>query len=254
MNFLLFNLSIRGLGILNYESMRASGELEWLNKHLKGLVNPIVFDVGANTGDYVKAVFQANGSASVLAFEPHPENFYALVESTRQLKREAKDLRLFALGLASRSGSSELFDYLDKDGSPHASLFKAVIEGIHREPSTSHPVELVSLDVFCAENGIDRIDLLKIDTEGNEYDCLEGSRRMLTEGRIDVIHFEFNEMNLVSGSSFRKFWDLLEGYSFGRLLADGSLFHLKQYSAVSCELYAFQNIIAFRDACHTRCL
>lgn len=115
----------------------------------------------------------------------------------------------------------------------------------------SHTVEISTLDKFCSENGINHIDLLKIDVEGNELDCLEGSRRMLAEGRINVVQFEFNEMNLVSGSTFKKFWDVLGGYSFGRLLPDGTVSPFKKYSALTCELYAFQNIIACKDSLPT---
>ena len=43
----------------------------------------------------------------------------------------------------------------------------------------------------CAEHGIDRVGLLKIDTEGMEGAVLAGCERLLAEQRIDAIQFEY---------------------------------------------------------------
>lgn len=81
LNKLLYSLSIRGLGILNYESSYLSGEAAWLHRCLSGLSDPIVFDVGANVGNYTAEVLKANHAASVYAFEPHPANIAQLNDS-----------------------------------------------------------------------------------------------------------------------------------------------------------------------------
>ena len=68
------------------------------------------------------------------------------------------------------------------------------------------------------------IDLLKIDTEGNEFNVLKGAKKLFEFNKIKAIHFEFNQMNIVSKSSFKDFWDLLnENFIFYRILPRGRL-------------------------------
>jgi hypothetical protein len=48
-------------------------------------------------------------------------------------------------------------------------------------------VRLETADAFCVERGIQRVNLLKIDTEGYEMNVLRGAEKLLAEGRIDFI-------------------------------------------------------------------
>lgn len=145
-------------------------------------------------------------------------------------------------------GVLDLYDRRERDGSSHASLYQAVIEQIHHTESVKHTVEVITLDEFCTQHGIDHIHLLKNDTEGNELKCLQGASGLLNRGAIDVIQFEFNEMNVVSHAAFKDFWDLLHDYQFLRLLPGGRLLPIDQYSPLYCEIYAYQNIVARREA------
>jgi FkbM family methyltransferase len=42
--------------------------------------------------------------------------------------------------------------------------------------TTTLPIKTISLDDFCTEQGISRIDLLKLDIQGNEAEILAGAR------------------------------------------------------------------------------
>lgn len=244
LNKLLFMISIHGLGILNYRNNYLSGEEGWLKSKLAGMKEPVVFDVGANIGDYISLVLNANEGAKIYAFEPHPKNL------VRIRSRYGSDLRvsIAPCAVGDACGKLELYDYLNNDGSSHASLYRDVIEKIHSKQSVSHSVDVVSLDDFCLDKGISHISLLKIDTEGNELKCLRGARRLLECGVIDAIHFEFNEMNVISHSTFKDFWDILDQYKIYRLLPGGGMLPIEKYSALSCELYAYQNIVALRKS------
>lgn len=138
----------------------------------------------------------------------------------------------------------KLYDYAEKDGSSHASLFESVITEIHASPSNVfHDVALTTLDEFIENEKISEIILLKIDTEGNELDILKGAANSISSGIIKAIHFEFNEMNVVSKVFFRDFWKTLEKYKFYRLLPNEML-EIKNYSPLACEIFAYQNIVA----------
>ena len=238
-NKLLFRLSLAGLGVLNYKNSKVSGEQSFLKNYLSGK-NGVVIDVGANEGNYSEEVLAFNSNINVYAFEPHPTTFQRL----REKFKESKRITTVNKGLSESAGFLDLYDYENKDGSSHASLFPEVITEIHGAgKAISHKVSLTTLDNFIAENGIGIISLLKIDTEGNELQVLWGGVEALKSKKIAAIHFEFNEMNVASRCFFRDFWKILDGYRFYRLLPGGML-EIKNYSPLNCEIFAYQNIVA----------
>jgi hypothetical protein len=51
-------------------------------------------------------------------------------------------------------------------------------------------IPVTTLDQFCAKNGVERIDILKMDIQGAELPALRGASRLLREGRIGLIFTE----------------------------------------------------------------
>jgi hypothetical protein len=144
--------------------------------------------------------------------------------------------------MSSQSGKAELFDYPDS-ASQHASLHREVLSELHHASGVrKFEVELTTLDEYCAEQKLERIEFIKIDTEGNELAVLQGGKKMVVTGRLPIIQFEFNEMNIISKSSLKDFYELLQGYQFFRLMPNG-LLPLGAYNS-SNEIYMFQNILA----------
>ena len=101
------------------------------------------------------------------------------------------------------------------------------------------------LDAAAAELGFAKIDLLKIDTEGHELAVLQGAKQLLERGAIDVIQFEFNEMNVISRVYMRDFMQLLADFRFFRLLPTGAM-PMDAYDPRVMEIFAFQNIACVR--------
>jgi len=235
---LLYQLSLRGIGILNHESEKISGEGYFIENHVSKIRKGVVLDVGANVGKYSKFIKRMNQDIDIFAFEPHPATYQRLVKNV-----DGMDIKTYNVGVGASDGSLYLYDYADKDGSSHASLYKDVIEQIHKGQAIAHKVRIISLDTFMIENNIDRVGLLKIDTEGHELEVLKGFERCIRDNKVDLIHFEFNEMNIASRVCFKDFWEFLPNYDFSRMLQDG-LVPIRDYSPVYCEIYAYQNIVA----------
>lgn len=237
-NKLLFHLSIRGMGILNYRTENLRGEKDWLKKYLKGKKNPVIVDIGANVGEYTKGVLKINPSSEVISIEPHPKTFLKL---TKNIQNE--NVTFFNIGIGEKRGKMRLFDYAESDGSSHATLYEDVIVNLHKSDAISHEIDVDTLENILVGFSND-IDLLKIDTEGNEFNVLKGAKKLFEVNKIKAIHFEFNEMNIVSKSSFKDFWDLLnENFIFYRILPRGRLLPIVEYSSIDCEIYHYQNLI-----------
>lgn len=147
------------------------------------------------------------------------------------------------MGVSSSEGVLKLYDYENGDGSEHASLYRDVIEKIHQGKAAEHEVKVITLNEFAIEHQIERVLLLKIDTEGHELDVLKGFEPYIRKNKVDLIHFEFNEMNVASRVFFKDFWEFLPNYDFYRMLQDG-LIPIENYNPVYCEIFAYQNIVA----------
>ena len=229
---------LRGLGV-NNEGFRTGGE-EWFLRWLaRERALGVVVDVGANQGDYSLFVRKTAPEARILAFEPNPKTFARLLGATSGQRVEA-----FPFALGEAAGEFTLYDY-SADGTGHASLHSQVITVLHARETVETRVTVRTLDEVAVSELVGQIDLLKIDTEGNELACLKGARGLLAEKRIAAVHFEFNSMNLISGTTFKDFKEALEGYDLFRLFQDG-MQPLTGYKPTEVELYAYQNIVALR--------
>jgi FkbM family methyltransferase len=241
LNAALHSLALHGLGVLNFENEEVSGERFLIQRYLPAKIRnprPVFFDVGANVGNLTASLLGKFPDALIYAFEPHPRNFLRLSNAGFAPGRVA----LNNLALGSAPGRMTLYDRADYEGSEHASLYAEVISDIHGKDVTEVEVLVSTLDNVTAENNIARIDYLKIDTEGNELAVLIGAARMLKERRIGHIHFEFNEMNVVSRVFMRDFRKLLPDYEFFRLLPRGLL--PLGAGVLASEIFGFQNILA----------
>lgn len=239
LNKFLYRLSLGGLGVLNHSSSSISGEKSFLKKYLRGH-RSVLIDVGANNGGYTLEALEINSKTKIYAFEPHPTTFQSLVRNV------ARHENVVAInkGMSSECGVLRLYDYPSKDGSPHASLFEDVITEIHgADAAVAHDVSLTTIDEFIGSEEIGEIDLLKIDTEGNELAVLHGAKNAISSKKIKAIHFEFNAMNVSSRVYFRDFWRILRDYRIYRLLPNDML-EIKNYSPLGCEIFAYQNIVA----------
>ena len=227
------------IGILKCEDFHATGERHVVRDVLKQRLrkpDPIFFDVGANLGNYSAELRSHFPGAQLYAIEPNPHTFKTL--SARL--QSAKD-HCFCVAFGDAVESRPIYTYDRELNSSHSSILKEVFLDIHRNKNiSSFDIHLTRLDDFCEANQIERIDFLKIDTEGYELNVLKGAERMLRENRIAMIQFEFNSMLVCSRVFLRDFYALLGQYEFFRMDSN-RLIPLAEYDARN-EIFQFQNI------------
>ncbi|HEX7670550.1 MAG TPA: FkbM family methyltransferase [Polyangiaceae bacterium] len=152
-------------------------------KFLASTVEPgsVFFDIGANIGFYTLfAAMRVGAAGRVCSFEPDPVTFESL---SRSVKRNGFGwASCMNLALSDRRG--ELPFYFVDDGSAH-SLVPEVPERQNRY-SGNVRVEVTTLDDLVREGRVDasRIDLVKIDVEGEEARTVAGMR-----GTLETAHF-----------------------------------------------------------------
>jgi FkbM family methyltransferase len=244
LNYFIFHLSLRGLGIFNYRTPLLTGESGLLRRLLPviDLEGSIALDVGANEGSYSRKLLSETSQLRVICYEPHPKSFERL-KGNLLGHQDRASFRNLAVG--DKQETVNLYDYADSDGSSHASLYKEVIEKMRGRGSVHRPVEIVPLDSDLSPQESSRVVLLKIDTEGHEKQVLLGARRLIGSGSSSllVVQAEFNEMNVISRTFFLDLAELLPNFVPYRLLPGGRLLPLRPYNAWRCEQYAFQNVV-----------
>ncbi len=183
----------------------------------------VVLDVGANIGltAIVTAVLVPQGR--VVAIEGAPRNFAAL---SRNVADHAPGV-VVPVHCAVGAEEGEVA-FIDNSAYGHVSSPDAMIA----RPSTG--VRARRIDDIVADQGVGRVDFIKIDIEGFEHDALLGARETLA--RFDpVVFLEFNTYCQIAhyDRSPRRFLDWLMA-AFPELHAwrDGRLVSVHEMGAV----------------------
>ena len=148
---------------------------------LRKLLAPgkIMIDAGANIGSISLPLAKLTG-AHLYAFEPAPLIFQILEKNIQQ--NHLDNIDSFQLALSDLAGERDFYE------SERVHGWSGMV-GI--DSFKKSRVQATRLDDFCKERGIEAIEVLKIDVQGWEYHVLHGAEKLLDEGRIAHIIFEF---------------------------------------------------------------
>lgn len=205
---------------------------EWLLRRLESKLDRI-FDVGANKGEWSLLARRYHPAADLHAFEIVPQTFQKLLAAS------PPGVHLHNFGLSDQNGQVPIKYHGDHDTVSSAFVVPGLTGRDHAE-TVMCPVR--AGDAFCDENGLDRIDLLKIDTEGAESLVLKGFAERLQDGRIPLIQFEYGLANIPARFLLADFYEMLGArYRIGMLTKRGVKF--KDYS-VRDETFMGPNYIA----------
>lgn len=162
----------------------------------------VFVDVGANIGYFsILAADVVGDEGAVFAFEPDPEN-YRLLAANAALNGVAHRITAVAAALSDAAGQGRLF--LSEDNL-----------GDHRvyagdEQRDSLPIALYCGGDFLAGR-LQRLDLLKVDTQGSEYHVIAGLMPLLRDlSPVPRVLFELTPHALrEAGASGRALVELL---------------------------------------------
>jgi FkbM family methyltransferase len=143
-----------------------------------------IFDVGANIGQSIELLRLHYPLARIHSFEPSPGVFRTL--QARAESWSAVTAWNFAFGAA--PGQAILNE---NDQSVMNSMLELGPRG-WGEVTARTTVDLRTVDDFCREEKIDRIDILKSDTQGYDLEVFRGAEQMMRENRIHLILCEVN--------------------------------------------------------------
>ena len=157
--------------------------LTWISRSLIKS-GDTVLDIGANVG-IMSLLFSdlVGETGKVLSFEPNPiifEDLEAAVE-----KKSANNVNLFKMGLGECEGELIL-------SVPHSNLGLGTLVRTSSEKCTKYKVQVKTLDNILKKESVTKVDFMKIDVEGFEYNVLLGAHETLRQQKPKVIVFELN--------------------------------------------------------------
>jgi FkbM family methyltransferase len=219
----IFAMNYGGGGLIE-----SSGE-QWVlaqvvSKVCQGVREPLIFDVGANVGDYSLMVRELVPAATVFAFEPSGA-VYQELERRLAAAGQAANVKAFNLGFSDTKREVALHSYT-ADGN-EASLLSSIdlrlpTQVVAVEAVATEQIDVDTLDHFCEAHDVTQIHFLKLDVEGHELAILQGAQRLLAQGAIAMIQFEFGPANIYSRTYFYDFWSILaERFDIFRIIPGG---------------------------------
>ena len=205
---------------------RTNGEFALIPKLIKP--GDVVFDIGANTGQWSSRVLADVGNVLLYAFEPVADTFDRLNNNLDSSNAQPQNIAI------SGDNGSKTFYYYDQNTklARMSSFYRRnpdVEDQFDMEP-VPISVQARTLDSFCEENSVPRVDFVKIDTEGAELDVLQGAANLLRRHKIKIIQFEYGGTYPDAGITLKQVCRLLSSYGYVILrILPNSLVHIAKW-------------------------
>jgi len=145
----------------------------------------IVLDVGANIGLYgIPAAGLVGAKGAVICFEANPRTYRYLAGNLA--RNRCANVLAENLAVGAAAGEIRLATAGANAGEAHVAA----------DGEQGEAVPMVSLDGYCARQGIGRVDYVKIDVEGYEADVLRGAREVLGRNPDILVQTEYEPQHL----------------------------------------------------------
>jgi FkbM family methyltransferase len=217
----LYKICLKGLNYDRGHVPSVNGEayaIKYAMKRLPKKDKRVIFDIGANRGQYLHMLLSELGAQydyAIYCFEPQHDAYRSLLDAAGRHKNIITE----NTGLGSATEKKTL--YKDSPQSELGSLYPSDYSQHHVQLSLPETVEIDTIDAYCVAHNIHTIDFLKIDAEGHELEVLKGAANLISNNRIYYIQFEFGLPAIESRIFLKDFVKLLDKYDIYRILPNG---------------------------------
>ncbi|WP_460189160.1 FkbM family methyltransferase [Urechidicola sp. KH5] len=158
----------------------------------------VFVDIGANIGLFTLNAANLVGEfGSVIAFEPFKMNWNSLKKNVLLNRYTNIKIENFAIG--EKNGEISLF-YDDSESNLGMVSFK------EKGNSIKENIESITLDTYIKNHSITKVDFIKLDIEGGEFNALKGMIETLNRFKptllIEILNDEFYKDNNDSIENF----------------------------------------------------
>lgn len=168
--------------------------LDVLNNLIRQLEINLIFDVGANEGQFAKKILKNGYQNKIISFEPLDKPYDKLNSKSSKYKNWiaeklslGNENKVSEINISNYSLSSSILPITEK----HLKAKK------NSEYISKQKTVIKKLDTYISEQNIRVTNaFLKIDTQGYEYNVLEGSLQNLKDFKIILCELSFEELYL----------------------------------------------------------
>ena len=239
-NDIFLSLTLDAKGFKNYGDFNRTGEKKFI-RLIKDEIN-LSLDIGANVGNYTKLILQETNS-KVISFEPLPDAYREL----ENLKKDFSErLEIFNIAISNENKKQDL--HFSNEKSEKASLMKHLekLSFIGKANKNKISVEVKKLDDLKNIFKNQTIDFMKIDTEGYEFEVLDGAKYLLKEHKPKFIQIEFNWHQLLKGQTLYKISSMIDFSDIFKILPHGDELIQIDPSRPENNIYHLSNYVFIR--------
>lgn len=145
----------------------------FITEKIKGCLRRkmVAFDIGANRGMHTHSMeCQCD---RVYAFEPHIENVKYLEEKFLY----KRNVRIIPKAVQNHTGPTKLYTHQENHGGHTTRIMSAESRKWGHCLGRYHEIESIKIDDFVEQEQFERVDLIKIDVEGDEVEVLKSGEK-----------------------------------------------------------------------------
>ena len=214
-----------GLSLFDY-----SYQKKWIKFLKKNKYNDfkILIDIGAHKGESIKLFSKNFIIKKIISFEASPINFEYLKKKIEENKQGYNNTEIVlentALGAEDKiiefnqfnESSSSTIKEIDKESKYYKRKFRLINFLNNKETYQKIKIKISKLKDYIEKNNIKKIDFMKIDTEGYEFEILLGLENKIK--LVDIIMFEHHYDNMIKkGYTFENINKLLIKNNFNKI-------------------------------------
>ena len=158
-----------------------------------------LIDVGSHKGEYISSIKKNFHIDKIYGFEPNDEIFNNLNKNFSSDK-----IQLYNCGVSNKKGevflnkniesSSSSINELNTNSKYYKKKFFLLNFLKLKDVTTKSKIQVVRLDEFMNKKNIKKIDLLKIDTEGFEFNVIKSIGSRINDIKLIHIEHHFDDM------------------------------------------------------------
>ena len=188
----------------------------------------VLIDVGAHQGDTIKDFLAIFSIKKIYAFEPSIKNFDELSKAVKKInKKNTVKIDIYQFGVGRKNdvlvlneiadGVSNTFNNLNTESKYYKKKkLITTLFGIKKFINKKIPTKIIPLKEFMIKKNINKVDLIKIDTEGFEYGILLGLEDYIKKIKFILFEHHYDNM-LIKDYTFRDIHKLLNKNGFKKI-------------------------------------